>query len=440
VISTNIPSEPPDQRRSRGREHRKSIARKQLAAWDPKLRRRDPLELLNEAMQGRIPSLLTLKNQRMAASPFGFFRGAAPIMAYDLSLSPHTQIVNQICGDAHIQNLGAYAGEDGKLTFDINDFDETTHAPFEWDLKRMATSILLAGKQAGLKMNMCQPAASAFLRSYVELMETLSTLPVLEVARYKVHGLGKSLSVSAVLRKAERATPLHSLEHLTEKKSGHAIFRSDPPVLRRVLGAERRAVLGSLALYRETIAPERQHFLDQLTPVDVAFKVVGTGSVGLRDYCVLFEGNGPSDPVFLQIKQETASTYAPYLPVPRKHVRSELHQGQRVVNGQRAMQFQSDPFLGWTSIGGEEFLVRQLSDHKATLDATSLNAEQLSDYADICGKMLAHGHARSGDAHWIAGYIGGGRSFSDSILQFAAKYAEQTMADWKRLTQHGKKK
>jgi uncharacterized protein (DUF2252 family) len=410
-----------------------------LAGWDPKLRRHDPPALLKEATQGRIPALLKLKTERMVCSPFGFFRGAAPIMAYDLSLCPHTEIVNQICGDAHIQNLGAYQGDDGKLTFDVNDFDETTQAPFEWDLKRMATSILLAGRQAGHKTGVCEPAALTFLHSYVALMETLSRLPVLDVARYRVHGLGKSLSLSPVLSKAERSTPMHSLERLTHTESGRTVFRANPPVLHRVRGAERRGVLASLAAYRETLAPERRHFLDQLRPIDVAFKVVGTGSVGLRDYCVLFEGNGPDDPMFLQIKQETASAYAPYLPAALDKAYRRMHQGQRVVNGQRAMQFQSDPLLGWTTIGGEQYLVRQLNDHKATLDATKLNEEALNNYADICGKILAHGHARSGDAHLISGYMGGGKSFSAAILKFASAYAKQTVADWKLLCGAAKK-
>jgi uncharacterized protein (DUF2252 family) len=427
------------QRRELGRVQRKSVSRGNLAVWSPELRRREPLALLAEAMRGRLPELLKIKDERMAASPFGFFRGAAPIMAYDLSLTPHTPILNQICGDAHIQNLGAYKGDDGRLTFDINDFDETTLAPFEWDLKRMATSIVLAGGQAGHKPGICTPAVLTFLRAYVDLMGVLAKLTVLDVARFRVGGLGKSLSVAAVLGKAERATPLHSLERLTEIKDGHQVFRTDAPLLRRLEGAERNRVLGSLPAYRATLAPERQHFFDQLRPIDVAFKVVGTGSVGLRDYCIFFEGNGPRDPVFLQVKQEAAAACTPYVADLRKGPKARIHQGQRVVNGQRAMQFQSDPMLGWTTIGGEDFLVRQLNDHKATLDATRLSAEALNGYADVCGKILAHGHARSGDASLIAGYIGGGRSFSEAVLQFAKAYAKQTVEDWKLLRAARKK-
>ncbi|MFC6645133.1 DUF2252 domain-containing protein [Granulicella cerasi] len=374
----------------------------------------------------------------MAASPFSFFRGALPIMAYDLSLTPHTIIVNQICGDAHVQNLGAYAGEDGRLIFDINDFDETTRAPFEWDIKRLATSILLAGEQGGVRSGARSTAVSAFLREYSTLIVTLSQLPVMEVARYKVHGIGSAQPISDILRKAERSNPLHSMEQLLEPKTTR--FRSEPPVLRRVMGAERRAVLAALPMYRESLAPERQHFFDQFRPIDVAFKVVGTGSVGLRDYCIFMEGNGPGDPLFLQIKQEHASAFAPYLPVPRKRLRSELHQGQRVVNGQRSMQFQSDPLLGWTSISGEEYLVRQLNDHKATLDVTTLDAVGLTEYAEVCGRILAHGHARSGDAQRIAGYIGKGKAFCSAISEFAEAYADQSVADWKLLKQRQKKK
>ena len=426
VKKAHMPPEPV----ARGEAHRKKVRRTDLGEWKPKRRKRDPLHLLDAAMAGRVRSLLPLKRERMAVSPFAFFRGAAPLMAYDLSLGPHTAIVNQLCGDAHVQNLGAYAGIDGRLIFDINDFDETIRGPFEWDVKRMATSILLAGEQAKVKAGACAAAGRAFLDAYCDLLQQLSRMPVLEVARFQVHRLGMVSPIAGILGEAERATPLHSLEHLTVQGKGGRRFRSDPPVLRRGEGEERRAVLSSLPRYRESLLPERQHFFAQFRPVDVAFKVVGTGSVGTRDYCILFEGNGPEDPLFLQIKEETASAYAPYLP---KRASPKKQNGERVADGQRAMQLQSDPLLGWTSFGGRDYLVRQLNDHKASLDVTTVNETGLTAYARVCGEILARGHARSGDARLIAGYVGNGKRFKRAMENFAEAYAAQTKKDWQTL-------
>jgi uncharacterized protein (DUF2252 family) len=257
-----------------------------LATWDPALRTHDPLALLHTAMQGRVPVLAAVKYDRMAASSFGFFRGAAPIMAADLALTPHSGVTTQICGDAHVQNLGAYAGPDGRLIFDINDFDETIRAPFEWDLKRMTTSILLAGRQARFKNAGCSFAANLFLTTYCDLIRTFARMPVLEVARYQVHRLADVTPVYRVLRKAKRQTPNLTVESLTEPTKAGRRFQSHPPLLRRVAGQERAAVLASLKPYLASLLPERRHFFTQYRPIDVAFKVVGTGSVGLRDYCV----------------------------------------------------------------------------------------------------------------------------------------------------------
>lgn len=412
---------------------RKQAPRRALAAWDPAARRRDPLHLLDAAFQGRLEDLRALKEERMAASPFSFFRGAVAVMAYDLSLAPSTGILTQLCGDAHLQNLGAYAGIDGRLTFDVNDFDETLRGPFEWDVKRLATSVLLAARSARIAPASARRSTRAFLASYCSFIEQFARLPVLDVARFQVHRLRAAGPVSRVLRKAERATPLHLLDRLTVKAGKSRHFRSAPPLLHRVTGKEREQVLASLSAYAKTLLPERQHFFSQFTPVDVAFKVVGTGSVGLRDYCVLLEGNGPADPLFLQIKEEAASAYAPYLPasaVPQKH------QGQRVAEGQRAMQLQTDPLLGWTRIAGRDFLVRQLNDHKAALDLTKIDANGLTQYAQLCGELLARGHARSADARLIAGYIGRPRRFIDALTAFAHTYTAQTEADWKLLQAH----
>jgi uncharacterized protein (DUF2252 family) len=213
-------------------------------------------------------------------------------------------------------------------------------------------------------------------------------------------------------------------------------FRKEPPLLTPLPLAQSRAVLASFARYRNSLLPERRHFLDQYVPVDVAFKVVGTGSVGLRDYLVYLEGNGGNDPLFLQVKEEPGSAYAPYLTLHGSASHAATHQGQRVAEGQRAMQWQSDPFLGWTTIANRDYLVRQLNDHKASVDLEELRGGGLAEYAALCGELLARGHARSGDVHLITGYLGTGSSqdkFDGALGEFAEAYADQTEADWRAL-------
>ncbi len=424
----------PEELRTLGAGKRSACPRDSLAKWNPSLRKRQPEELLTESVQGRLPKLIALKNQRMAASPFGFFRGAVPVMAYDLSLVPNTGILTQLCGDAHVQNLGSFAGLDGRLIFDINDFDETIQGPFDWDVRRMATSIVLAGSAAKIKDSGAAEAAELFVHSYASMMARFARMPILDVARYQVHRLGTVVPITKILLKAQRETPLNSLERLIQPSTGTPTFRSQPPVLRPVQGSEKKKVLASLAKYAESLSSDHRHFLTQFRPLAVAFKVVGTGSVGLRDYCIYLEGNGGSqqkerrDPLFLQIKQEVRSAWAPYL-----HAADPGHQGQRTAAGQRAMQIQSDPMLGWTRIDNRDYLVRQLNDHKASLDVTKLKAEDLSQYAAVCGEILARGHARAGDARVISGYIGISNRFQQAIVRFAQSYADQTITDWKQL-------
>lgn len=422
------------ERRAVGQSRRKQLRRQDHCQWQPKQRRHNPIALLEDSMRGRVPSLIALKYERMAASPFGFFRGAVPVMAADLSMLPHTGIVNQLCGDAHVRNLGAYAGPDGRLVFDINDFDETIRGPFEWDLKRLATSLVLAGHEIGIKRGQCEEAVHAFIARYRRYVDMFAKMPILEVARFQVHRLQRISPISTALLKAERATPIHTLEQITVpetkrgEETGRRIFKESKPVLTRISSAQGRAVLASLHEYKRNLLPERQHFFSQYRPVDVGFKVVGTGSVGLRDYLVYFEGNGRGDPLFLQIKEEPLSGYAKYVEPHGPH-----HQGERVAEGQRAMQFASDPFLGWTTIANRHYLVRQLNDHKASIEIEDLKGPGLIEYGEMCGELLARGHSRSGDACMLAGYIGSGRRFAEAIMKFADAYADQTERDWQVL-------
>ena len=429
-------------RHALGLRARKQLARSAHGNFSETACKHAPLDLLREAERGRIPRLVKIKHERMAASAFGFFRGAVPIMAADLACHPNTGITTQICGDAHVLNLGAYAAPDGTLVFDINDFDESLHGPFEFDIKRLATSLILVGRAAGLKRSARHDAVLHFTQQYRYMMHTFAAMPVLELARYQIHRLGSTDPMPAILAQAERSTPQKALKSLTEvtastsagNAGSHAsrIFRSNPPVLTRLSDKEAALVLASLGPYARTLQPERRHFLEQYVPQDVAFKVVGTGSVGLRDYCIYLEGvSRPhgTDPLFLQIKEEPASAYAPYLPEGSMH----SHQGHRVMDGQRAMQLTSDPFLGYTTIEGRDYLVRQLNDHKASLDLETLTPGSLLGYADLCGELFARGHARAGDPVSIAAYIGASDRFDRAILAFAHAYADKTEKDWSLL-------
>jgi len=423
----------PKERRSLGQSRRKQLGRQQHDQLKPKARKTPALELLARSMHGRVPALVKLKYQLMAQSPFGYFRGAVPVMAADLAVLPNTGIAAQLCGDAHVRNLGAYAAPDGRLVFDINDFDETIRGPFEWDLKRMAASLVLAGRGSGHKEAAARQAVERCIERYAAQMRDFARMPGLEVGRFQVHRLAHVEPIHDALLKAERATPQHNLEQLTAPASGKAavarVFKQIKPTLTRVTGRQAAAVLASLATYREMLEPQRQHLLSFYRPIDVAFKVVGTGSVGLRDYCVHFEGNGPTDPLFLQIKEEPASAYTAYLP----GANPPHHNGQRVAEGQRAMQLQSDPFLGWTHMAGRDYLVRQLNDHKGSIDLEDLSGTGLAAFAEVCGELLARGHARSGDPLVLAGYLGSGDGFAQALAKFGSHYADQTEKDWEEL-------
>jgi uncharacterized protein (DUF2252 family) len=440
-----------------GLRARKQLARSAQADFHVAACKHDPLDLLRESMRGRVTHLVVLKYERMAASAFGFFRGAAPVMAADLACHPNSGITTQICGDAHVLNLGAFAAPDGKLVFDINDFDETLRGPFEYDVKRLATSLILAGREAGIKRSARREAVLHFAEQYRRMMHDFAAMPVIAIARYQIHRLARLGPMPAILAQAERSTPQKMLKSLTvvaPKGDGSGkgaaakavkgamparIFRSSPPLLERLDAKDGAAVIAALGPYARTLQPERRHFLEQYVPQDVAFKVVGTGSVGLRDYVIYFEGvrrpHG-TDPLFLQIKEETASAYAPYLPEGSSHT----HQGHRAMDGQRAMQLTSDPFLGYTTLGGRDFLVRQLNDHKASLDLGGLTADSLLGYADVCGELFARGHARAGDPVTIAAYLGTSDRFGRAILSFARAYADKTEHDWGLLKKSLKKK
>ena len=415
------------QRRQLGRSLRNQVKRLSHGAWNARQRDFDVVGRLIEANHGRLPHLLPLKWGAMAASPFGFFRGAVPVMAADLAPIPHTGLLTQICGDAHVRNLGAFEAPDGRLIFDINDFDETMVGPWEWDIKRMCASLVLAGREAGNTDKQCKMAVTAFVESYRQWMREFSEMAVIDLARFQIYRVVSP--VRSVLRKAERATPQHNLEKLTVYEEGQHRFCEQKPLQFHISAAQRKPVLDSLSVYKQTLLPHLAHFFEQYVPQDMVFRVVGTGSVGLRDYVVLMFACAVSDPIFLQIKEEPKSAYAPYLSARRV----PAHQGERVAAGGRALQMQSDLFLGWTTIAGRDYVVRQLRDHKAGIEDDDLRGDGLVEYARMAGELLSKGHARSGDSCAISGYLGSSDRCDCAMANFGIAYADQTAKDWEAL-------
>jgi len=425
-------TDPPQGSRVTGRGLRERLRRALQGEWKPAAGRPDPVAVLRATNTDRLPELVPLRVFRMAASPFGFFRGAAAVMAADLATLPSTGLRVQICGDAHVKNLGAYAAPDGHLVFDLNDFDETTLGPWEWDLKRLATSFVLAGREANVGKAGRREAVLTLVRTYRETLNRLAGLFVLDLLKVEVRHHVESEVLHAVLGKAERVTREQALQKLTVPAAGgRRRFHDRPPVLYHVPARTAKAVLASLSSYRGTLGPDRQLAFDAYRPVDVAFKVVGTGSVGTRDFVVLLFGRGAQDPLVLQVKQALPSCYAPFLPEAREY----SHQGRRVAEGQHRMQTATDPLLGWTRIDGLDYIVRQLSDHKAGLEPADLGGSALQSYAVACGEALAKGHARTGDAAAIAGYCGRTDRLDRAIARFAGAYADQTEKDHARLVE-----
>lgn len=408
-----------------GRDQRKHLGRSQLGDFNPGARRFDPVQVIAESCRGRLPQLLPIKYKLMAGSMFAFFRGSVEIMAGDLAASKNTGIETQLCGDAHIKNFGFYATPDAQVIFDVNDFDETYPGPWEWDVKRVIASIALAGHEAGERGAVSKITIQKFLSAYFGWIRRFAGMTTMDVARHRVKRSLDRQALRDALNKAERSNARENLVKLALKNRAGWKFRSIPSQLWQVQGAEKKAVLAAMATYRDTLAPDRQMIFDRFRPVDVGFKVVGTGSVGTRDYVVLLLGRDDNDPLFLQVKEEPPSIYATYLKRPHP-----AHNGQRVIEGQRALQVQSDLLLGWCSIAGRDYLVRQLNDHKSSLDIEQLKGRRLLEYSLLCAELLAKGHARSGDPIALAAYIGSGQKAANSLVKFAFDYARQVEADY----------
>jgi uncharacterized protein (DUF2252 family) len=428
------------QREERGRAARRVAPRTSHAAWTPAPDRPDPVELLEGQAKTREPDLLSIRYTRMMASPFAFLRGSAIIMANDLADTPRTGIQAQLCGDAHLLNFGAYASPERALLFDVNDFDETLPGPWEWDVKRLAASIVVAGRDNGFDAADCRRAAQSAVASYRRRMAEFSEMGELEVwySRVGEGELRRLLSgakakkttmkkMNKALRKARGRDSLQALSKLTTLVDGRRVIIDDPPLLVRIPEGDeiRDQVYAILESYKRTLQEDRRHLLDRYRFVDVARKVVGVGSVGSRAYVVLLEGRDRDDPLFLQVKEAGASVLERYVPSSTYE-----HHGHRVVAGQRLMQAASDIFLGWfRGTGGRDFYWRQLKDMKGSAKVEGMSPDELVLYAGICGWGLARAHARSGDRVQIAGYLGKRERFDRAIADFAKDYADQTERD-----------
>jgi uncharacterized protein (DUF2252 family) len=420
-----------------GRALRKVVPRSAHAAWAPGAGR-SPLALLEAFNRHRVPELLTIRTARMRASPFAFYRGAPGVMAHDLATTPTTGITVQACGDAHLLNFGLFATPERNLVFGLNDFDETLPGPWEWDVKRLAASSVVAARTVGFPPALGRRAARAAVRTYREQLARYAGMRLLDVWYSRVDAAAiialsrgrRRRAVAARLAKAEHHTNLDALPRLTEPTAnGGRRFVEDPPLLTHVDECDQAWMAEVLARYRATLSDERRGLLGRYRPVDAARKVVGVGSVGTRCYVVLLLGDRHDDPLLLQVKQATASVLEPY--AGRSRYR---HPGHRVVNGQRLLQTASDIFLGWAGDGTCDYYLRQLWDMKGSVNLDTLDPADLVPYARLCGWVLARAHARSGDAVAISGYLGSGDGFDRAVAGFAEAYADQTEADYAAFT------
>ncbi|MFF8015691.1 DUF2252 family protein [Streptomyces sp. NPDC007929] len=420
-----------------GKALRKRIPRSAHASLDLDASRPDAASAVEESGRGRLPELTPIRVGRMVATPFAFLRGSAGLMAHDLAHTPMTRIRAQLCGDAHAANFGLYGDARGGLVIDLNDFDETVVGPWEWDLKRLVASLVLAGRVAGADEDQCREAAYDAAGAYRRTMRLLARLPVLDawnaiadeelVSHTDAHDLLGTLE--RVAEKARHNTSGRFAAKSTEvTEDGGRRFVDAPPVLRRVPDAEAAAVAASLEEYVGTLQEDRLPLLARHAVQDVAFRVVGTGSVGTRSYVVLLLDHR-GEPLVLQVKEARASALVPHLVTAGFEPPEAGHEGRRVVLGQKRMQVVSDNLLGWTTVDGLPFQVRQFRNRKGSVDPAALAADQLDDYGRMTGALLARAHAHSADPRLIAGYCGKNEELDEAMAAFAVTYADRTEAD-----------
>jgi uncharacterized protein (DUF2252 family) len=423
-----------EERAELGRAARKREPAAGHRDWKPAPDRPDPIALLEEQGTTRIPELVPIRYGRMAVSPFTFFRGAALPMAADLAPTPVSGLTVQACGDAHLSNFGLFASPERDLLFDINDFDETLPGPWEWDLKRLTSSIVVAGRELGLDTATTTHAAHAVVHSYRQRMTEFAAMSAIDVfySRVDVDAITTFVNKRArpfletTVRSTSKHDSLHEIPKLTEvDQEGRRRIREHPPILvhRPELTDEAERV--GFAVYRDSLLVDRQALFDRYRMVDWALKVVGVGSVGLVAAVVLLDEGGDADPVFLQVKQAEASVLERFLGPSRSATA-----GERVVAGQRLLQAATDVLLGW-AVGpaGRHFYVRQLQDQKGSAVIEAMTSDDLVTWGRLCGWALARGHARSGDPVAIAAYLGDDNAVDHAFADFAALYADQNEQD-----------
>lgn len=433
-----------------GKATRRLVPRSSHGDWKPG--DRDPAAVLAGQDASRVPELVPLRYERMLASPFSFYRGAAALMSEDLAACEKTGLDVQLCGDAHLSNFGVFAAPDRRLVFDCNDFDETNPGPFEWDVKRLVASIEIAGRERGFSGRQRRKALLETAAGYRRAMRKFASMRGLDVwyARIDVEPAFEALrsrvgdrryrEIERGLAKAEAKDSLRALRKLTRTRDGEPRIVSDPPLitpleeLTDAADAEER-LRRVIASYRESLAPDRRHLAESYRYAHAARKVVGVGSVGTRAWIVLLLGKDSGDPLFLQAKEAGPSVLEPHLGASRYR-----HHGRRVVEGQRLMQAASDVFLGWVSAEGVDgeprsFYVRQLWDGKGSAEVARFGPSDLGGYGALCASTLARAHARSGDRVAIAAYLGKGDAFDRALARFATAYADQNERDFARVAE-----
>ena len=426
-----------DERRASGRAARQRVRRGTLGYWAEGDRRHDAVETILAQNRLRVPELIPIRHQRMAVSAWNYYRGAAAVMAADLASQPSSGLTVQLCGDAHILNFGLWATPERNLSFDLRDFDETLPGPFEWDVKRFAASVAVAARENRVRPAKAAAAVTAGVEAYCQRIRKYAAMPELDIWYDSMHvdslvGYFEPADRGRVSvhieRKSKRRTSRGAFAKLTTMAGGRPRITEDPP-LRVTIGDSEQAELVSylLAGYRLTLTEDRRALFDRFTEVDMVRQVVGVGSVGMRVYLVLFEGRSGADPLFLQVKQAGPSVYEAHTQ-PSRHG----NHGERVISGKRLIQSATDIFVGWGSLHGRDYYVRQFCDMKI-IPTTELIAPRLTEFATACGEALARAHARTGDPVAIDGYIGKGPKFTAAISRFAWRYADQNERDHAQL-------
>ncbi len=437
-----------------GKDVRTRLPRENHAAWDPASDRPDPVDLLEKQAETRIPELVPIRYGRMLASPFAFYRGAAAIMASDLATAPNTGLQVQLCGDAHLSNFGGFASPERELVLDVNDFDETLPGPWEWDVKRLAASIEIVGRELGIDAKRRHSLVVESVGEYHRAMGEFAAMGNLEVwcthldlagmqKRWGMNAKTKSMKAFDVdLAQAYNRDNHRAFEKLTENVDGRIRIKAKPPLIVPIedLAQDQQPELLEQTIrslihsYQRSLQADRRHLMEDYQYVHMARKVVGVGSVGTRAYIILMLGRYHADPLFLQAKEADASVLEPFLGKS-----AYADHGQRVVEGQRLMQAASDIFLGWDRIPKgldgktHDFYMRQLWDWKISLDVETMTPDEIMVYGKICGWTLARAHARSGDRIAISTYLGQNASFAHALAEFSAAYADQNQRDYQAL-------